>query len=73
MAAQTLSQLHASGMGTTQSYELINRLVDNQAFMLSANDIFYVSAVIFLGLISPGLACAPDTRRRRRRRASGAH
>jgi DHA2 family multidrug resistance protein len=51
VAAQTLSQLHASGMGTSQSYELINRLVDNQAFMLSANDIFYVSGVIFLGLI----------------------
>jgi DHA2 family multidrug resistance protein len=51
VAAQTLAQLHASGMGTSQSYELINRLVDNQAFMLSANDIFYVSGVIFLGLI----------------------
>jgi MFS transporter, DHA2 family, multidrug resistance protein len=51
VAAQTLSQLHASGMGTDQSYQVLNRLADNQAFMLSANDIFYVSAVIFLGLI----------------------
>ena len=38
-------------MGTDQSYELLNRLVDQQAFMLSANDIFYVSGVLFIGLI----------------------
>ena len=34
-----------------QSYALLNRLVDQQAFMLSANDIFYVSALLFLALI----------------------
>jgi DHA2 family multidrug resistance protein len=50
-AAQTFAQLHAGGMSTQQSYELVNRLADSQAFMLSANDIFYVSGVIFLGLI----------------------
>jgi MFS transporter, DHA2 family, multidrug resistance protein len=50
-AAQTFAQLHAGGFGTAQSYELVNRLADSQAFMLSANDIFYVSALIFLGLI----------------------
>jgi len=38
-------------MGADQSYALLNRLVDGQAFMLSADDIFYVSGVIFLGLI----------------------
>ncbi len=50
-AAQALGTLHASGMGNDQSYALLNRLVDAQAFMLSANDIFYVSGVLFLGLI----------------------
>ena len=50
-AAQTFAQLHAGGLGTSQSYALVNRLVDGQAFMLSANDIFYASALIFLGLI----------------------
>jgi len=30
----------------------LNRLVDQQAFMLSANDVFYVSALIFLLLIA---------------------
>ncbi|MGH8276217.1 MAG: DHA2 family efflux MFS transporter permease subunit, partial [Steroidobacteraceae bacterium] len=50
-AAQTLANLHAGGMGTDQSYALLNRLVDVQAFMLSANDIFYASGIIFIGLI----------------------
>jgi DHA2 family multidrug resistance protein len=50
VAAQALGNLQASGMGTDQSYALLNRLVDSQAFMLSANDIFYVSGVIFLAL-----------------------
>jgi DHA2 family multidrug resistance protein len=50
VAAQALGNLHASGMGTDQSYALVNRLVDSQAFMLSANDIFYVSGLMFLAL-----------------------
>jgi MFS transporter, DHA2 family, multidrug resistance protein len=49
--SQALGNLHASGMGTDQSYALLNRMVDAQAFMLSANDIFYVSGLIFIGLI----------------------
>src|SRR5579864_3175283 len=48
---QALATMHAHGMGTTQGYELLNRMVDGQAFMLSANDIFYVSGVLFIGLI----------------------
>ena len=51
VAAQAFANLHGNGLGTDQSYELINRLVDQQAFMLSANDIFYVSGVLFLALI----------------------
>jgi DHA2 family multidrug resistance protein len=51
VTSQALGTLHAGGMGSDQSYELLNRLVDSQAFMLSANDIFYVSAMIFIGLI----------------------
>jgi DHA2 family multidrug resistance protein len=48
---QALGALHASGAGNAQSLELLNRLVDNQAYVLSADDIFYASALIFLGLI----------------------
>jgi len=51
VTAQALGNLHAGGMGTDQSYALLNRMVDSQAFMLSANDIFYVSGLLFLGLI----------------------
>jgi DHA2 family multidrug resistance protein len=49
--AQALGTLHAGGMGTSQSYEVLNRIVDGQAFMLSANDIFYVSGILFIALI----------------------
>jgi DHA2 family multidrug resistance protein len=51
VTSQALGTLHSGGMGPDQSYELLNRLVDSQAFMLSANDIFYVSGIIFIGLI----------------------
>jgi len=50
VTSQALGTLHAGGVGTDQSFELVNRLVDAQAFMLSADDIFYVSALLFLGL-----------------------
>ena len=39
-------------MSPQQSYDSLNRLIDQQAFMLSANDIFYVSALVFLLLIA---------------------
>jgi MFS transporter, DHA2 family, multidrug resistance protein len=51
VAAQAFSNLNAGGFGTDQSYALVNRLVDQQAFMLSADDIFYASAIAFLALI----------------------
>ncbi len=50
-ARDTLAALQANGMSVEQSYALMNRLVDQQAFMLSANDVFYVSALLFLALI----------------------
>ncbi len=51
VTSQALGTLHSGGLGVDQSYELLNRLVDSQAFMLSANDIFYVSGILFVGLI----------------------
>jgi len=50
-AAQTLATLQAQGMTLEQSRAMLNRFIDQQAFMLSANDVFYVSALIFLLLI----------------------
>jgi DHA2 family multidrug resistance protein len=43
--------MQANGLTPEQSYAALNRLVDQQAFMLSANDVFYVSALLFLALI----------------------
>jgi MFS transporter, DHA2 family, multidrug resistance protein len=73
VAAQALDNLHAGGMGTGQSYQLLNRLVDSQAFMLSANDIFYVSALAFLGLIALIWFARPVRSAGGAAAASGAH
>jgi DHA2 family multidrug resistance protein len=47
----TLNGLSASGLTREQALAQMNRLVDQQAFMLAANDIFYLSAALFLVLI----------------------
>ncbi|WPB55073.1 DHA2 family efflux MFS transporter permease subunit [Xylophilus sp. GOD-11R] len=50
-AVGILNGLAASGMDSQQALAQVNRLVDQQAFMLAANDIFYASAAMFLLLI----------------------
>ena len=50
-ATQTLSGLASLGLSPEQSLAYINRLIDQQAFMLSANDIFAASSALFLILI----------------------
>ena len=47
----TLTGLAASGLSPQQALAQINRLVDLQAFTLAADDIFYLSAGLFLLLI----------------------
>ncbi|MES3003573.1 MAG: DHA2 family efflux MFS transporter permease subunit [Pseudomonadota bacterium] len=47
----TLAGLRASGLTTEQALSQINQLVNQQSFMLAANDIFWLSAVLFLALI----------------------
>jgi len=61
----TLSGLSASGLTHDQALATIDRLANQQAYMLAANDIFFASAVIFLLLI-------PLVFLTRRVRASGA-
>jgi DHA2 family multidrug resistance protein len=51
-AGQALAHLQAGGMSPEQSYAMLNRMIDQQAFTLSANDIFYVSALLFALLIA---------------------
>ena len=46
-----LNGLAAAGLTPEQALGTINRLADQQAYMLAANDVFYVSALIFLLLI----------------------
>ena len=50
-ASSALHGLSGAGLTPDQALGSINRLVDQQAYMLAANDVFYVSALIFLLLI----------------------
>ena len=50
-ATQALSNLQASGMNSAQSIAMIDRIINVQAYVLAADDIFYASTVIFLLLI----------------------
>ncbi|OUM01219.1 DHA2 family efflux MFS transporter permease subunit [Variovorax sp. JS1663] len=71
--ASAMAGLSANGFSADQVLGQLNRMVDQQSFMLAANDVFYASAVLFLLLIpfvwlarpvrSPGAADA----------AAGAH
>jgi DHA2 family multidrug resistance protein len=73
VSSQALSNLQAGGFGTQQSYGLLNRLVDQQAFMLSADDIFYVSGMLFLALIAIVWFARPAKGGAAGEAASGAH
>jgi DHA2 family multidrug resistance protein len=50
-AQSTLSGLAAGGMTPPQALAVVDRLVNQQAYMLAANDIFYASSIIFLAMI----------------------
>ncbi len=45
------NQLQGSGLDATQSLATIDRMINAQAYVLSADDIFYASAVIFFLLL----------------------
>ncbi|HEX8739154.1 MAG TPA: DHA2 family efflux MFS transporter permease subunit [Casimicrobiaceae bacterium] len=47
-----LAAMQAAGMSAEQARAAINHMIDQQAYMLSANDIFYASALICAGLIA---------------------
>ncbi len=52
VAGQAIGGLQSAGADSTQALAVLNRTVDQQAFMSSANDIFLVSAALFLALIA---------------------
>jgi MFS transporter, DHA2 family, multidrug resistance protein len=52
-AAHALARIQTGGgLSAAQSFGVLNRMVDAQAFMLSANDIFYASGVLFVALVA---------------------
>ncbi len=67
-AQATLSGLAANGMPPDQALAFVNRMVDQQAFMLAANDIFYISAALVPGADPAGVAESSAARARWRRR-----
>ncbi len=50
-AQQALAGLQAGGMSPQQALATVNRLADQQAFTLAADDIFWLSALLFMALI----------------------
>jgi len=51
-ATATLSQLGAAGFSNDQSLAMVNRLIDQQAYTMAATDLFYLSSVLFVLMIS---------------------
>ena len=49
--AQALSSMQAAGMSASQAMASLDRIVWAQAYVLSADDVFYASALIFLALL----------------------
>ncbi len=72
-SAQAFANLHANGLDAAQSTALMNRLIDQQASMLSANDIFLASALLFLLLIGVVWLARPLKRGAAVDAAAGAH
>ncbi|MFM1908207.1 MAG: hypothetical protein RLZZ591_1884 [Pseudomonadota bacterium] len=50
-ADAALQGLSSAGLESQQALAVVNRLVDQQAYMLAASDIFWASALVFLALI----------------------
>ena len=46
-----MSQLGAAGYDPTQSMATINRMIDQQAYTLAVDDLFFLSGVIFFVLL----------------------
>ncbi|HEY9065508.1 MAG TPA: DHA2 family efflux MFS transporter permease subunit [Burkholderiaceae bacterium] len=51
VAMQTLNQLGAAGYSSEQALASVNRLIDQQAFTLAVNDLFWMSSMLFFVLI----------------------
>ncbi|MCC7459067.1 MAG: DHA2 family efflux MFS transporter permease subunit [Nitrospira sp.] len=50
-AMQALARLGASGLTPEQGHELLNKLIDQQAYTMAVTDLFYLSALLFFALV----------------------
>ena len=72
-ATQALANLQASGFDSAQSLAMLDRMVNAQAYVMSADDIFYASAIIFLLLIPLLWFTRPPRGNAHSEEAAGAH
>ncbi|HSN21008.1 MAG TPA: MFS transporter, partial [Usitatibacter sp.] len=72
-ATQALSAMQANGMSQEQSLGLLNHMINQQASLLSADDVFYGSAILFLALIAVVWLTRPVHGGRGSAEATGAH
>ena len=70
---QALASLQASGMSREQGYAMLDRMINQQAFMRSADDVFYASALLFLLLIAVVWLARPARESAGAADAAGAH
>lgn len=63
---QTIDNLSSVGLNQQHSAGIINGLIDQQAYTMSATDIFYASAWIFIGLIALIWIAKPATSHHKR-------
>jgi DHA2 family multidrug resistance protein len=74
VAAQSaIRGLGASGMSSDQVLGMINNIVNQQAFTMAADDIFYISAAIFILLIPMVWLSHPQKGAAGKEAAAGAH
>jgi DHA2 family multidrug resistance protein len=72
-ATAVLNSFNSAGMSKEQALSQINRLIDQQAYMLAADDVFYASALIFIALIPMVWLARPARRGRATAADAGAH
>ena len=72
-ATSALAGMQAGGFTAEQALAQVNRLVTQQAFMISAAEIFWLSAVIFIVMIPLIWLTRPDHHRGGAQAGAGAH
>jgi DHA2 family multidrug resistance protein len=72
-ASRVLDSLQSSGLGATQALANVDRIIEAQAYVLSADDVFYAGAVIFICLIPLLWIASPQRGAAKPAEAGGAH